>query len=467
MYLQNLLALPPTILLLLSAVPAASKPSWPHNLPRHVKYFPEDEVHVKRSLEILDKLKREKPIGVKKMSTDEGEMFFLDNWIFASDVKKRDTDMGMHGEKPSNVTLQAMSPLRPIFEESFFGRLLPRAALSGRDFKCPEGTNNCSSINAPDNCCGAGYTCINIEDTGDGSVGCCPEGEYCAGTISCDTENGYTECPDSTNKGCCLPGFTCQGVGCVAAGTSTTIVLPSTSAAASSSSTAVIVVPTSRPSSSAPPPPPSSSSSTSSTCTSDYFPCPSRLGGGCCPNGQVCGTGTSCLDASTTYTPSAPIRPTGSSGYQSSSTPPETTSDLFPTDICPTGFYVCSAYYPSGCCRVGRDCKTTGTCDPTASVSVVVSNGVTIAAPSGASFQTTAAGQPGTCQTGWYSCPASVGGNCCLNGYSCGEQCTATTDGRTIVTGKIAPSTASIISNSYIWILLTGIGAIGAAMILL
>jgi hypothetical protein len=81
--------------------------------------------------------------------------------------------------------------------------------------------------------------------------------------------------------------------------------------------------------------------------------------------------------------------------------------------LCPTGFYVCSAYYPSGCCRVGRDCQTTGTCVETKSTTVVNSNGVTIAAPTGAGFATTAAGRGGNCPNSWYSCAASVGGNCC------------------------------------------------------
>ena len=74
---------------------------------------------------------------------------------------------------------------------------------------------------------------------------------------------------------------------------------------------------------------------------------------------------------------------------------------------------MCSAYYPTGCCRVGRDCATSS-CPTTASTKVVVSNGITIIAPSGASFATTAAIQGGTCPSGWYSCAASLGGNCCL-----------------------------------------------------
>lgn len=86
MHLPHLLALPPAIIALCAATPglAAEESQWPHNVPRHLKYFPEDEVHAKRGLSVKQRLQHEKPIGVKKMSMDEGEMFMLDNWIFAA-----------------------------------------------------------------------------------------------------------------------------------------------------------------------------------------------------------------------------------------------------------------------------------------------------------------------------------------------------------------------------------------------
>jgi hypothetical protein len=148
------------------------------------------------------------------MSADEGEMFFLDNWIFASD----DGDQQSETLDFNNISISATSPLRRHAGKSTTWdsplRFLPRAALFARDFKCPAGTNDCSSIGAKDSCCSAGSTCINIQDTGLGSVGCCPNGQSCAGTISCDAENGYTSCPESPNGGCCLPGYSCEDVGC-------------------------------------------------------------------------------------------------------------------------------------------------------------------------------------------------------------------------------------------------------------
>jgi hypothetical protein len=220
MHLSSLLALPPTLLFLLAS-PVASEPQWPHNLPRHTKYFPEDEAHVKRSLSVYERLQNEKPIGVKKMSVDPGEMFMLDNWIFAGDEvgdahSKRSETRDIRADL-GNGTLLAMSPLRPHSESSLFEPLLriaPRGALFARDFKCPDGTNACTSLGEPNSCCGTSDICINVPDTGFGSVGCCPQGQTCAGSISCETSKGYTSCPGSENGGCCLPGYTCNGVGC-------------------------------------------------------------------------------------------------------------------------------------------------------------------------------------------------------------------------------------------------------------
>ncbi len=211
MYSTSLLSSPSAVILLLCVAPLLAEPQWPHNLPRHLKYFPEDEARARRGLEVQQKMMKERPIGVKKLSTDPGEMFMLDNWIFASDLHSP-SDVGDLG----NETDQVLSPLRPITENDFFSRIRIRDILLGRQFACPEGTASCTSIGAPDVCCFTGSTCINTNSNSDaGSIGCCPNGQTCAGPVHCDTSAGYSSCPGSSNGGCCLPGFRCQGVGCL------------------------------------------------------------------------------------------------------------------------------------------------------------------------------------------------------------------------------------------------------------
>jgi hypothetical protein len=215
MYLPSLLSLPPAIIALLCATSTAAESQWPHNVPKHLKYFPEDEVHVKRAVELRERLQHEKPIGMKKMSLDEGEMFMLSDWIFASDAAPPSSKKAPDSELFENGTSQALPPLRPISGEDYFARMHIRDVLLKRQFKCPDGTTSCESIGSPDVCCGTGSSCLKLDSNSDaGSVGCCPEGDKCAGSVSCDEASGYTSCPNADNGGCCLPGFKCQGIGC-------------------------------------------------------------------------------------------------------------------------------------------------------------------------------------------------------------------------------------------------------------
>jgi hypothetical protein len=216
MYLPHLLALPPAIIALCATTPVIAQESqWPHNVPRHLKYFPEDEVHARRGLSVKQRLQHEKPIGVRKMSLDEGEMFMLDNWIFAADMPSQSSSKRSDFDVFGNTTSQALSPLRPLAQSDWLARMHIRDILLNRQFKCPDGTTSCESIGAPDVCCGTGSICISVTGSSDaGDVGCCPNGQTCAGGVSCDEASGYTSCPGTDNGGCCLPGFKCQGIGC-------------------------------------------------------------------------------------------------------------------------------------------------------------------------------------------------------------------------------------------------------------
>jgi hypothetical protein len=126
-------------------------------------------------------------------------------------------------------------------------------------------------------------------------------------------------------------------------------------------------------------------------------------------------TSTSTKSTETTSTDSLvpPARPTSLS-----TTTHATTSRV---DVCPTGFYACSAVYHGGCCQTGRDCDTTSC--PTTSSTTFTSDGKTIVIPvtTGSS-----SGSKGRCAKGWFSCADTVGGGCCPSGYACGQSCTAT-----------------------------------------
>lgn len=90
---------------------------------------------------------------------------------------------------------------------------------------------------------------------------------------------------------------------------------------------------------------------------------------------------------------------------------------------------------------------------------VVDTNGVVVVAPTSS----------GSCPSAWYSCAANAGGNCCPDGYACGEQqCTATASGQSGVRDKVTPSSqASFVSSVSVGVSLFGAVAVGVAMLLL
>ncbi|OQD84743.1 hypothetical protein PENANT_c012G01461 [Penicillium antarcticum] len=100
----------------------------------------------------------------------------------------------------------------------------------------------------------------------------------------------------------------------------------------------------------------------------------------------------------TTDSLAPPARPTNRSTATS-----VTTGD----DVCPTGFYACSAVYHGGCCRTGRNCDTTSC--PTTSSTTMTSNGVTIVAPVASTTENAGgSGSRNRCANGWFSCADTV-----------------------------------------------------------
>jgi hypothetical protein len=237
---------------------------------------------------------------------------------------------------------------------------------------------------------------------------------------------------------------------------------------------------------------------TVTTCASNWHSCAASLGGGCCQNGVSCGSSTFCLTSTTSTstrtttsaspTPTttaslvAPVRPTGNSGSGDATIPSTLTTGTSLIAVCPSSYYFCSAYYRPGCCRIGRDCATTD-CPAAASSSTLVSNGVTILVPVGASTggstyvttglitgfaSATSAFKSGSCAGGFSSCDAS--GGCCIAGYGCGtSSCTATGTGVTpSAISKIAPGRASSHRAEILGALWLGLGAfLGFIMLIL
>lgn len=197
---------------------------------------------VKRHAEIERRLATEAPVGMRKMSGDPEEKFWPGDWIFADEVdwetdvfsRTRDrtrwsseVDGGDARSKSrrrgtagyNNLTMGFLPPLllqRNPEANLYSPRSLPLDLLMKRAYQCPGGYHSCASVNQPNTCCATDETCATIPNTGIGTVGCCPSGADCSGSVSsCDTSQGYTPCPNSANSnGCCLPGLRCDDIGC-------------------------------------------------------------------------------------------------------------------------------------------------------------------------------------------------------------------------------------------------------------
>ena len=186
-------------------------------------------------------------VSVRKMGGEQGEMFFPEYWRFDT-VKQQELvlDSGTR-EPPRNrfaplngrdssedwANASIAQPLQAPFalhidgdfdNQPLRGRFLksPRAifGLDKRQFQCPGDTTVCTSISQPNSCCPTGTVCQSITDTGSGAVGCCPEGSTCSEQVGgCGAPE--SSCPGSSGGGCCIQGYSCNGVGCESPNSST------------------------------------------------------------------------------------------------------------------------------------------------------------------------------------------------------------------------------------------------------
>ncbi|KFZ09544.1 hypothetical protein V501_05534, partial [Pseudogymnoascus sp. VKM F-4519 (FW-2642)] len=230
MHLTNiLLTVPPSLLLLSSYATTAHAHNNGAALPPPA-HLPEPQV-IQRRQEIAARIGAGmKPVRVRKMSEDGGEMFFGEYWGFEpqdeeeGDVLRREYDED--DDEISRVNSSAAFSFRPAFAiheaESNTPRGLSEAqalhhrssralsALLKRAFQCPTGTTACTSISQPNYCCASTESCITITDTGLGPVGCCPSGQTCEGEITHyagggaddDVHAGYDDDDDDAEFDC-------------------------------------------------------------------------------------------------------------------------------------------------------------------------------------------------------------------------------------------------------------------------
>jgi len=439
----TLLALPASLLSIIAipAVQAAeSRRLYQHDRASDNPF--EIERHMKRDAEVQARLFQQKPLGVRKMSDDHGQKFLLEYWTFddldtAEDSNPRHFDTSNNSSLHTDASAAHLSkPIAPHTNHDRQPRSIFARSLFTRDFDCPSDTNSCGSIGYDGACCPADESCVSTSS----GVGCCASGQTCGDEITgCDTDQGYTECSNDSSGGCCIPGAECESGGCVFYGTQTvtTTLAAETDtegvsvAIETSSGREVTVVYTDIS---------VSAYTTTETVTAT-------------PSGYTTTRTVNPESESGTTAAGAPILPTSDDSVSAATITSTSSVATTATDeSCPTGFYMCSARYLGGCCRVDRNCDSTS-CPAQDTTTVIDGDSRTVEAAS----------TTGSCANGWFLCGAEDGGGCCPNGYDCGiDTCNAASAGEQD-TGKQAPSEAMV--TSVRWSLVMAAVGVGMGMV--
>lgn len=234
--------IPASLLLFIATAPTVTQAlvnPWPFGLGPFTRSKSGREPLTRRGGTAITHHMAQAPIAVRKMSGDQGEMFFPEYWQFEAKTNGA-SKLELEGKRPIPRSLGPLEdksivkdwtnastrqPLQAPFSmhtnqldtRPLLRRLLrsPEAifALDTRSFACPGGTHDCTSINRPYSCCAVGLVCQLTTDAGLGDVGCCEPGQVCGEEVSGCPEADIA-CPDSLGGGCCIPGSVCDGVGC-------------------------------------------------------------------------------------------------------------------------------------------------------------------------------------------------------------------------------------------------------------
>ncbi|KAH6985953.1 hypothetical protein BKA56DRAFT_579467 [Ilyonectria sp. MPI-CAGE-AT-0026] len=366
------------------------------------------------------------PTAIKKLAPDSNEKLLAEHLAFAAIpvLSPRDAAFAAisfldeHGE-----TIDGTTRYRPAFARHFDDaeyNVLRRAAealtLLQRREACPEGTTSCSNINASNKCCQEGTYCVSVEDSSVGNVACCPDQASCGGGVGA-CPSGATSCSEELGGGCCIPGYVCEGAGCVPSASATlSHTSTSTSTTVQSSTQEQVETTTTEE---------SSTTTTQAETTSDE---------------ETTTTETATETITGTATGVPPFRPTQADTTTSTSASSDTQTG------CPTGYYGCLATHGGGCCRTDRDCNTY---DCPAPSTTLVSDGVTIVLL--ATDAPPAADATSTCADGWFMCGTDAGtvAGCCPSDYDCGTaSCFTVSASRTAKVQKQFPDADSAAQRS-------------------
>lgn len=155
-----------------AATATPTQPRYTLRLPATAKYYPKDLEDLVQQYDSAHQNGVPKPIMKLFKGVDEGEKYYdfesyhhtidrIPKGLFLPVNRHHSTHHeGAEGSQEAGWT-PWVSPLK---------RLGKRQNAPA----CPSGNLACTNVQKPGYCCPTGSTCVNIQDTGFGSVGCCP-----------------------------------------------------------------------------------------------------------------------------------------------------------------------------------------------------------------------------------------------------------------------------------------------------
>ncbi|KAM5352436.1 hypothetical protein ACJ41O_005159 [Fusarium nematophilum] len=376
------------------------------------------------------------PTAVRKLPPNSGEKLLREHLAFAplrilspreaaaaaaiSFLDEQDDEsLALNGTE--RFFRPAFAPHSEEARDGVLRRAAEALALLQRRSSCPEGMNSCSDIDSDVKCCQEGTYCVDVGDAVAGGVACCPDGASCGGGVgSCPSD--ATSCSEELGGGCCIPGYVCEGLGCVPSASATqtrtsvesstqdqsamTITTTQTTIIEGRPSTVVVTLTVTE----TPSQEPTTLTETEVVTASEEEPETTTE----TQSESETETETEIITAtaSGSVTGAAPYRPTGTSVT-------ETSDDEDTQTGCPTGFYGCLATHGGGCCRTDRDCATY---DCPAPSTTIITDGATIVVLATDAPPAPGGGPTSTCADGWFLCGEDAGpvAGCCPTGYDCG-----------------------------------------------
>lgn len=151
------------------------------------------------------------PTAIKKLSPDSNQKIFPHHLAFSIPIISSLQDQ----DDASNYTYSpAYAPHSDETEHSVLRRAAEVLALLQRRQSCPTNMKSCFGVGSGVKCCQEGTYCVYVGDVSPGGIACCPDGASCGGGVG-ECPDGSTSCSADSGGGCCIPGYVCEGLGCM------------------------------------------------------------------------------------------------------------------------------------------------------------------------------------------------------------------------------------------------------------